>query len=354
MDSLTQAVLGGAVGYAVGGRRLGRPAAGWGAVLGTVPDLDVLAYPWLDTAGELLVHRGVTHGLAFSLVAGPLFGWMLAAAERGRRTRGAPSGAAPDPRPGSGWAWTTVAVLALVTHPLLDVCTVYGTQLLAPFSRRPFATGSVFIIDPLYTLPLMACLGVSVVRQRPRWATAGLAVSTLYLAWGLGAQAVVDARAARAWPGAAQRLVTPMPLQSLYWRIEVLQHGQVASYTHALVRPDVFWPAAPVAPRAEFPASLRRTRGVATLQWFSRGWLVRPTGAPPALVADARFGQGPDGQYVFRWKVGPEGRIEAVPLAARLSGAALRDLVRGALGHPPGPVRPVKPYLPPATFSPTP
>ena len=76
MDSLTQAVLGGAVGHAVAGKTLGRRAAAWGAVAGTLPDLDVLTYPFLDTAGQLLIHRGVTHGLAFGLVVGPVLGWL--------------------------------------------------------------------------------------------------------------------------------------------------------------------------------------------------------------------------------------------------------------------------------------
>ncbi|MDA0856951.1 MAG: metal-dependent hydrolase, partial [Proteobacteria bacterium] len=42
MDSVTQAVLGGAVSYAVLGRRLGKRAALYGMALGTLPDLDVL------------------------------------------------------------------------------------------------------------------------------------------------------------------------------------------------------------------------------------------------------------------------------------------------------------------------
>ena len=60
----------------------------------------------------------------------------------------------------SEWAqwrrWWVAMWLALVTHPLLDTMTVYGTQLALPFSDWPFGVGSVFIIDPLYTLPLLA------------------------------------------------------------------------------------------------------------------------------------------------------------------------------------------------------
>ena len=42
MDSLTQIVLGAAVGEAVAGRQVGRRALIWGGVLGALPDFDLL------------------------------------------------------------------------------------------------------------------------------------------------------------------------------------------------------------------------------------------------------------------------------------------------------------------------
>lgn len=361
MDSLTQAVLGGAVGHAVAGRRLGRRAAAWGAALGTVPDLDILAYPWLDTAGELIVHRGVTHGLAFAFVAGPAFGWLIARAERWRLRNRDTEPKGRRSHPGSWRAWTVVAFWALITHPILDWFTVYGTQLLAPFSRHPFAIGSVFIIDPLYTLPLLACLVVALVRRRPRWSVAGLAVSTLYLAWGVAAQQVVTARAEAALPDARRILVTPMPLQSLYWRVEAEREGRVETYTHALVRPGAFWPDGEPVALARLPPALEATRGVATLRWFSRGWLVEgeadgaPLEAGETVVADARFGRGgPAAPHVFRWAVGPDGALRTLPLEARLSGDALRDLGRGMRGLPPRAPAPDAPAADPGSADPAP
>ena len=43
MDSLTQIVLGAAVGQAVAGRQIGNRAMLYGAIAGTIPDLDVIA-----------------------------------------------------------------------------------------------------------------------------------------------------------------------------------------------------------------------------------------------------------------------------------------------------------------------
>ena len=42
MDSLTQIVLGAAVGEATLGRKVGNKALLWGAIAGTIPDLDVV------------------------------------------------------------------------------------------------------------------------------------------------------------------------------------------------------------------------------------------------------------------------------------------------------------------------
>ena len=325
MDSLTQAVLGATVGQAVAGHRLGRRAALWGAVAGTVPDLDVLAYPALDTAGELLVHRGLTHGLPFAFVAGPALGWL---AWRGARWR---AGRAPDREPGPLGAWTAVWFWALLTHPLLDAFTVYGTQLLAPFSRRPFAVGSVFIIDPLYTVPLAACLGAALwgrqrsARVRRAWAVAGLALSTAYLGWGLVAQGLAERATLQALADQDLRptrtLTVAAPLTTVLWRTvaQVETPGGTVYLTglRSLLDdgPGVRFDT--TAARLDLLAPYRGTRGAETLQWFSRGWLrVRPGGAD-VQVSDLRFGRadgdlGPgDAPYLFSWRLGPDGLATA-------------------------------------------
>ena len=61
MDSITQATLGAAVGETVLGRKVGNKAVLWGAVAGTLPDLDVLAYPLMDEIAQLGWHRWRHH-----------------------------------------------------------------------------------------------------------------------------------------------------------------------------------------------------------------------------------------------------------------------------------------------------
>jgi inner membrane protein len=86
--------------------------------------------------------------------------------------------------------------LALVTHPLLDAMTVYGTQLALPFSNHPYGVGSVFIIDPLYTVPLLVGGMWALVSRGARRGLAanavGLAISTAYLGWTFAAQQHVE------------------------------------------------------------------------------------------------------------------------------------------------------------------
>ncbi|MBL7985752.1 MAG: metal-dependent hydrolase, partial [Flavobacteriales bacterium] len=72
MDSLTQIVLGAAAGEVVLGRKIGNKAILWGAIAGTIPDLDVLARSLYDPLRANELHRGITHSLFFSMVMAPI------------------------------------------------------------------------------------------------------------------------------------------------------------------------------------------------------------------------------------------------------------------------------------------
>jgi inner membrane protein len=353
MDSLTQAALGAAVGTAVAGPRLGRRAALWGAVAGTLPDLDVLAYPFLDPVGELRFHRGPTHGLAFAFVAGPALGWLvwrLARWRAGRRVDRQPD----DDVVGTWRTWTAVFFWCLLTHPILDTFTVYGTQLLAPFSDRPFAVGSVFIIDPLYTLPLAAGLAAALATRRPerrgRWAGVGLALSTAYLGWSLVAQGVAEREARRALALEGVRpervLTTAAPLTTLLWRSTA--EVETDSGTVYLVGlrsllddgPAMEWDAVEAGLGALAP--VEGSRPLDALRWFSRGWLLaRPGEGGAVQVSDLRFGRadgglGPgDAPWIFSWTLapGPNGvEMRQAEFAARFSADLFRALGDRALG----------------------
>jgi len=208
LDSLSQIALGASVTLAVMGRR----TAPWksvliGGAIGTVPDLDVVI-DYGDAVLNMVQHRADSHALFWLTLAGPPIGALVAllSGERQHWRR-----------------WALAAWLALFTHPLLDFFTVYGTQLARPFSSHPFGLGSIFIIDPLYTLPLLAGLGFSLASGRPRANAIALAISTTYLAWSFAAQQQVTALARQSLSAqgivAERVLVTPTAFNTVLWRV---------------------------------------------------------------------------------------------------------------------------------------
>lgn len=151
MDSLTQIVLGAAVGEAVLGRKVGNKAMFWGAVAGTIPDLDALGKFFLDTVTANEIHRGFSHSLFFSLLFAPIFGWLVFHLYKKKKAT---------------WKeWTKLFFWGLFTHPLLDMHTTWGTQLLWPLETK-FAYNNIFVIDPLYTLPFLTCLLLAMFQKR--------------------------------------------------------------------------------------------------------------------------------------------------------------------------------------------
>ncbi len=224
MDSVSQIALGAAVGVAVMGRRTALwKSALWGAVAGTLPDLDVFIDHG-DAVRNMVLHRAQTHAL-FWLT---LFSLPFAAA------------VARLHREWPHWRrWWLAMWLALITHPLLDAMTVYGTQLGLPFTNHPFGVGSVFIIDPLYTLPLLVGTGIALVTTRLRANALGLALSTLYLGWGVIAQQhvsqVVRNTLTRQGIAAERVLVTPTAFNSVAWRVVVMQREQYLEGFYSLL-----------------------------------------------------------------------------------------------------------------------
>jgi inner membrane protein len=210
MDSLTQIVLGAAMGEAVAGRKIGAKAALWGAIGGTIPDLDVFLRFFYDPLDAALVHRGFSHSLVFALLAGPMLGWLSHKLSKEKFTLN---------------MWTLLWFFSIVTHPLLDIFTNYGTQFFWPFSPR-ISFNSVFVIDPLYTIPFMVFLigALCIKRESKRrkvWNWTGIIYSSLYLLWGVIIKLWILNDAPKYFEGrnVKQIMVTPMPLTSFYWQI---------------------------------------------------------------------------------------------------------------------------------------
>ena len=298
MDSLTQIALGGAVGYAVLGSQVGRKAIVWGAVLGTLPDLDVFL-PYGGEVEAFTYHRGFSHSLLVHLLASPLITWLILKLHAGTqqyRTR---------------WFW--LVFLTLSTHAILDSFTIYGTQLLWPFTEFPFGVSNVFIIDPVYTLPLLFGLGfalvpkVSNVRAR-RMNMLGIVLSSAYICWTLMAKVMIDQKVQTALSerGMADSVFvsTPAPFTTLLWRIVVMSEqnyyeGYVSVFDEAgELTLDAY------ASYPELLTDISDEWGVERLRWFTKGFYSIRQKEDQIILSDLRMGI--ECGYAFNFVVGQQ------------------------------------------------
>lgn len=183
MDSLTQIVLGGAVGEAVLGKKVGNKAVLWGAIGGTIPDLDTIPGQFLDTVSKLDIHRGFSHSIVFAVLVSPILGFLLEQLYRKKKEA-------------NTWEWTQLMFWAIFTHPLLDIFTTWGTQFLWPLDWR-IAIQSIFVIDPLYTLPFLILLIIVLFLKRnnpkrKKLNRLGLIISSSYLVLTVGIKLYVN------------------------------------------------------------------------------------------------------------------------------------------------------------------
>lgn len=178
MDSLTQIVLGAACGEAVLGKKIGNKALLFGAIGGTIPDLDVLVGGWLygNEIDAMLFHRGFMHSILFSVLASFLLGLIVYKLYNSGKRRD--STTQKD--------WISLFFWSLFTHPILDCFTPYGTQLFAPFSNYRVALNNIAVADPFYTIPFLLCLIVLMFFKRKSlkrrlYLKMGIAISSIYM-----------------------------------------------------------------------------------------------------------------------------------------------------------------------------
>ena len=402
MDSLTQVVLGAAVGEAVLGRKVGNRAMVWGGLAGTLPDLDVLSGLVTDPMSALAYHRAFTHSLPFALLAAPLLGlvvhrlygghsgpdlpgrwlfplyiglfWLLLLTGsylmpievygipaivtvvsgsfvllgglvlllqkwRGTLTNGPNASLA---------GWTALFFGCIVTHPLLDCFTSYGTQFFEPFSRIRLAWNTVSVVDPLYTFPFLLLLLLAArfgrrARER-RWLNrAGLVISTGYLlltvfnAFRVG-QVVEQSIAHSDLPVIERSFYGPTLGNNILWTAtlqDTADNYYLGQYSFLDAQPRLD-PLLKVPGNHDKVQAYLRDRDLKILTWFTDGYYtVLPGGQNRVVLCDLRYGLlGRDpldpGSYTFNWTIDTGSRpARVVPDASAARpdmGSALTDL----------------------------
>jgi inner membrane protein len=189
MDSLTQIVLGAACGEIVLGRKIGNKAMLFGAIGGTIPDLDVFIGPWLyeNEIQAMAFHRGFMHSLLFAVFGAFIFGFLGFEGYNSGKRKG--STTLKD--------WIGLFFLSIFTHPILDSFTPYGTQLFAPFSDYRVAFNNISVADPLYTVPFLLCLIIALFYNRKKtrrrwWVKTGIYMSSAYMIFTIGNKIYMD------------------------------------------------------------------------------------------------------------------------------------------------------------------
>ncbi|WP_299213608.1 metal-dependent hydrolase [uncultured Dokdonia sp.] len=298
MDSLTQIVLGAAVGEAVLGKKVGNRAMLWGAVAGTIPDLDVVARFLTDTITATEMHRGFSHSIVFSVLMAPLLGWLVHQIKK---------------RPDVGWqGWSKLFFWGLFTHPLLDTFTTWGTQLFWPFDIR-LAFNNIFVIDPLYTVPFLVCLIIAAFKKRGTlsrkrinnlgiYLSTGYLVITLFLKWGAHTKIT---EALKEQNIAYSKVSTrPAPLNTILWNanVDAGENYLIGDYSFFDSQPVTFT----AYPKKRVTSQeLAATDAVQRLIDISQGWYILEQENGQWIYNDLRFGlisiDPENPQFVFRY-----------------------------------------------------
>jgi inner membrane protein len=314
VDSLTQAVLGAAVGELVLGKKLGWRGAAWGAFFGTLPDLDVIVLPFLDPAAGIRWHRGISHSILIMVVAAVVLAKPLARrhVEQGVTAR--------EMGWMVFWAWST--------HVLIDCLTTYGTQIFEPFSSERVAANLVFIVDPLVTLPLLIGLVMALrtdagqFGKRRKLVSLGIGVSCLYLGFAIvmkfRAEEEISADLKAAHPEGVLVAVAPTSFNTVLWRglIET-ETGYFLRYWSPFDSGEATYEF--IQKKRELAREFEGEDALEALKWFSRGhWVARMGDDGRMVVIDLRFAEIRDLksgmlQPIFQWHLDrdEEGEVRA-------------------------------------------
>ena len=292
MDSVTQLVLGASVVAVCVPKQHHRRALVVGAALGTLPDLDVII-DYGNAVANFTLHRGFSHSLLVLIPFAVLL-WLIL------RRYYTPVREAPKP-----WFWAIV--LALITHPVLDAHTAYGTQLFWPLAVTPTMWSTLFIIDPLYTLPLL--VAVIVVLLAPIRAFAktalktGLIVSSLYLSWSWVANLLVVSAVTERFEMAGEELkvfTTPTPFNTLMWRIVVMGSDSYQEGYYHFLRSDSMSFSRIDRGQILFEQA-KHVPDVQQLEWFADGFNRADVIEEQLVITDLRMGF--DDHFVFQHPV---------------------------------------------------
>jgi inner membrane protein len=211
MDSLTQALLGANTFALIKNKSLGTSSLFIGAVVGTIPDLDVLLAPLFNEVAFISVHRSITHSIFFAILGSLLLAYFAHKITASRYLF-------------KHWFWAFF--WALSTHSLLDCFTTYGTKLLSPLNGYLFSFNSIHVFEPIYTSILLLGMMYYLFKNTNRISQQTilkrtLLISSFYLCWTFVSKSIAHRQFVQALNFKnihyQKILVSPTPLNTLLW-----------------------------------------------------------------------------------------------------------------------------------------
>lgn len=213
--------MGAAVGYAIGGKTFSKKAMVYGAIGSLIPDADEIVRFSTDPLAEMIHHRGFTHSVFFAPLLAPILAaWF-------RYSRNVPF-----------WPMFQLMFWVILIHPLLDVFTTYGTQLLMPFTNHRFSVSAIPVLELTYTGMFFVSVLVISVLKRSRFTEwfnySVIFVTCVYLLMGVAENDCATHRAEaeaeeKGWKG---RVYTFTGLFSIYQRRAVVYDGDHVHVGH--------------------------------------------------------------------------------------------------------------------------
>jgi inner membrane protein len=304
MDSLTHIVLGAAIGEAMLGKKIGKKALLWGALANSLPDIDVVANFFTNPVDALIIHRGITHSFFFGLIISLLLAFIF------YKTHLKYALTYKD----CLWFF----FIAITAHDVIDVFTAYGTGLFEPFSHIRCSTNSIFVADPIYTLPLLISTVILLILKksspkRNLVNKTGIIISSAYLLFTFVNKMNVDKIVRQSLMSEnitySDYMTTPAPLNNILWYVMVNADSGYFTGYYSIFDTDKKIALRYVPKNEKLLNNFPDDPVIEKLKFFSEGYYsVNKKDADEIYFNDLRFGQAAgwaktDSRFVFSYRL---------------------------------------------------
>ncbi len=304
MDSLTHIVLGAAIGEAMLGKKIGKKGMLWGALANSLPDIDVVANFFADPVNALLIHRGITHSFFFALVISPILAYLFYKTHL--------------KLPAKYKDYLLFFLIAIICHDVIDVFTSYGTALLEPFSHKRFSANSIFVADPLYTLPLLVSFIILLILKRGSAKrklvnNTGIILSSFYLLLTfinkINVDHIMQQNLKEQKIDYTDYMTTPAPLNNALWYMIAKNDSDYYTGYYSIFDSDKKIPFRKLPTNERLLENFPDDPVIEKLKFFSNGFYsVNKKDADEIYFNDLRFGQAAgwaktDSRFVFSYRL---------------------------------------------------